>query len=275
MKKLLGILCCLSLCVTSWAAACIGVEAAKQRIQRLELIEQKAFQWCELEYDEPDWIELRALAKQVYEQNPNSFNAAYNYGVVTYAIWEPEIGPVTREEILSDAFDAFEHARALVPNKEMLFEREYHLLYLWLVGGGVPFDDSTTESLFQTYSSETEKAGQMLFAIERLFSLKGFDLTKKVHGENYQTMALQAFIIKLAKEDYEGAKQFLPALGGTKKLREIRQAEREEGQIINGKYAKALKKAGIDLTLNTAEVTGQIMQETNTQMTNLMNEFMS
>ena len=265
MKKFLGILCCVFFCGTAWAQ--IDKQAVGQKIRQVQLIEEEAFQWPELEYLTPDWIELKALAKKVYEQNPASFNAAYNYGVITYDVWEYELGPIMNEDILNEAFEAFEHARALIPNKVMLFEREYDIFYLSLLGNNVPTPLYRSENILEIYQSHPKKAEEMLFVIQRVFSLKGFDLNQVAPNYHYRDMAFQAFMILLSQNNYTEAKRWLPALGGEKKLIEIWRGEgfgeRDLSDQSFKNYSDALKQVEISTSTwqQEEEEVSQIIQK--------------
>lgn len=258
MKKFLSILCFTAFCAIAWVnvnASDIDVNKVKKQIAKLELIETEAFQWESLEYGEPTYNELTKYALEVYTNNKRSFNAAYNYGVIRYDAWEPEMGPITEPDVLNEALEAFKKAKELVPNKIMLLQREYDVLYLLLVGNDVPFSYNSNEDLFKIYQNKhnQKNSEEMFSTIKRLFELNGYYGLNQIapysndRRLNYENMALQAFLIKLAQKDYNEAKKWIIALDWEKELKGAWQEEYKKwrnslGKITSKQYKAAWKK---------------------------------
>ncbi len=67
-------------------------------------------------------------AKAVYEKHPQSFNAAYNYGVLIYYTVEAEIGLMTTAKQLDAAYAVFEKAKEINPKVEGVYRHQIIIL---------------------------------------------------------------------------------------------------------------------------------------------------
>ena len=123
-------------------------------------------------------------AKKVYEQYPNSFNAAYNYGVLIYYMVQPEIGLVANMRQLDEAYIVFEKAKKINPNEEGIYRHQIILLQqkiLHLAGGmeepGGFAWDKYSRAIIQDENYHW-LARQLLDNITQLFQLRGIINTK-------------------------------------------------------------------------------------------------
>ena len=231
-----------------------GSAAAENNIEEklvaLERLEDKAFEWECVEWS-PEYEQMVELAEKVYRQNLLSFNAAYNYGVLRYNTCHPELGLGSTEEHLRESLAAFEHARKLVPNKIMLFEREYEVLKLLLIGNDFPTRLNPNGVLFEEYSQHKEDAASLYYVISRLFQLNNIDRTRMTTYQ-WRDKALQAFLISLALQngkegDFYKAQvlEWLPAAGGAYDIKEAWRQEHKRKINLNTAYTQAWEQAGV------------------------------
>ena len=94
---------------------------AKQRIELKDI--PVGYSWCESWSMQED-KNIFYAAKKVYEQNPQSFNAVYNYAVLIYYTVVPEEGLFISAQRVDEAYKVLEQAKALHPNEVEVYERQ-------------------------------------------------------------------------------------------------------------------------------------------------------
>ncbi|MBR3632174.1 MAG: hypothetical protein IKN49_03830 [Elusimicrobiaceae bacterium] len=218
MKKIVLLISCIAISLSAWAYE--GTSSVKQKIKKLALLEEKAFSFQEFEADDADYPSVLKLAQKTYEQNPNSFNAAYNYGMLLCSSYIPEGGPAADKETLEKALEVFEQAGKLSSSKQlMLSEREYDVLKQILLGTEIPFRTLVDEEIFGVFVKSAPQARQLQNKVKDIFQLSGTSVNMK--DELWQDKAVLAFLSSLALQDYKQAAHWVNVLGGEKAMKKM------------------------------------------------------
>ena len=117
-------------------------------------------------------------AKEIAATNPKSFNAAWNYALLTESISN---GEELTDQMIDEAYKLYEKAKQLRPGDVKVYTRQIELVYtrLWGVYGesfyfhdGKMYGDT---EIIATYQHNPDQARKMLGLIEREISLSGID----------------------------------------------------------------------------------------------------